>query len=217
MTKTNKRIIGITGGVGSGKTTVLRILKEEYGAKVLVADEIGHEVFDPGNKVYPEIISRFGEKIDRGTLAKIIFQDEKEKEYINSLVHPYVLDRIREEINTWESNNKDPKGIIVIETALMFESGCDKMCDEVWGILTEKRIRIQRLMDTRGYTKEHAEAIIHSQIPDEEYRKYCDQIVENNGTPEELSEKIRQVIEDAWKVCHSDGDTCQEPVTKGNR
>ena len=105
-----RKIIGITGGVGSGKSTVLNSLEKEYGAKILMADKIGHEAFEKNSDTYKKITEHFGkvildnqERIDHIKLAAIIFKNETEKEYLNKIIHPYVLDRIKDEIKKWKN------------------------------------------------------------------------------------------------------------------
>ena len=200
-----KKIIGITGGVGSGKSTVLSFLEKEYKAKVLIADRIGHTAFLKDSDTYRKIVNHFGEKIldeqgevDHPTLAQIIFQDEKEKEFINSIIHPYALDKIKTEISIWKNDPEresiDPN-LLIIETALMFETGCDKLCDEIWGVITDTNIRIDRLMKDRGYTEEKARSIIAAQISDEEIKNKCKVIVTNNTSIAETENQIRKLID----------------------
>ena len=222
-----RKIIGITGGVGSGKSTVLNSLEKEYGAKILMADKIGHEVFEKNTDTYKKITEHFGkeilddqERIDHIKLAAIIFKNETEKEYLNKIIHPYVLDRIKDEINKWKNEtginqqenikneakhkteNRKTKNesinktinLLVIETALMFETGCDKLCDEVWGVITDTEIRIERLMRDRGYSKEKAKSIIDTQLSDEELKERCKEIITNNSLISDTEKSINKLI-----------------------
>ena len=198
-----KKIIGITGGVGSGKSTVLSFLEKEYKAKVLIADKIGHTAFLKNSDTYYKIVDHFGEKIlddqgevDHTALAQIIFQDEKEKDFINGIIHPYALDKIKSEISNWRNNSeriKNNPDLLIIETALMFETGCDKLCDEVWGVITDTNIRIDRLMRDRGYTEEKARSIIATQISDEEIKNKCNEIITNNTSITETEDQIKKL------------------------
>ncbi len=207
-------VIGITGGVGSGKSTVLEILNKKYNATIYQADQLAHDAYEPETKPYQEIVEHFGSgilnknnRIDRTKLAEILFHDEKEKEYINRLIHPFVLDKIKSIINEWKNNTekikanqtieKVPDSILVIETALMYETGCDRLCDFVIGITCDESIRIQRLIETRGYTKEKCKAIIQSQISDAELYAKCDYQITNNRDIDELETQTK----DALKYC----------------
>ena len=238
-----KKIIGITGGVGSGKSTILNFLEKEYGARILMADKIGHEAFEKNTNTYKKIAEHFGneildgqDEVDHVKLAAIIFKNEIEKEYLNNIIHPFVLDRIKHEIEKWNetstSNNKDivaaskesestnkstetdkPGNIsekkdkkqesinlLVIETALMFETGCDKLCDEVWGVITDTDIRIKRLMKDRGYTEEKARSIIRTQLSDEALKEKCTEIIINNTTISNTKNQIKKLFDSCKKT-----------------
>lgn len=202
-----KRVIGITGGVGCGKSTVLSILKDHFGASVFMADDVGHEVFEKDTSTYREIVSHFGDEIIdekgeifRGALAEIIFDDEKEKDFLDGIVHPYVIGRIRESIDAWKKRveeidkNDFDLHLFILETALLFETRCDKFCDERWGVISDVNQRIERLNSTRGYSEEKSRSIILSQLSDEVIRERCDRIILNNSSKEELEEVVCQMV-----------------------
>ena len=204
-----KRVIGITGGVGCGKSTVLSILKNHFDAEIFMADDVGHEVFEKSSSSYQEIVLHFGDRILdgdgeilRSALAEIVFHDEAEKDFLDGIVHPYVIDRIRESIDVWMKriDELDPDDtedhLFVLETALMFETGCDSLCDEVWGVVSDESTRIDRLMKTRGYSEEKARSIISSQLTDEDIRMRCDRIVLNDSSKEMLEERVCWMLED---------------------
>ncbi len=189
-------IIGVTGGVGCGKSAVMDILKREYGARVLIADEIGHEVMKKGTAAFDEILSRFGKnllgvngELNRPALAQLIYSDDEKREELNGIIHPYVKSEIANRLKEWD---KEP--LVVLETALLFETGCDTFCDCVWGIHTEKEVRIERLRRTRGYTREKAETIMAKQLSEREFQQRCDAMIDNSGTPEELRMRLSQLI-----------------------
>lgn len=198
-----KRVIGVTGGVGCGKSTVLSILKRHYDAEIFMADDVGHEVFEKNSSTYQDIVSHFGEKIldengeiSRPALADIIFNDVPEKEFLDDIVHPYVMDRIRDSIEAWKKriDETDKYGsglhLFILETALMFESGADKFCDELWGVFTEDDLRINRLMTDRGYSEEKARSIFSAQLSENYLRRNCDRFILNNSSEEELEEMV---------------------------
>lgn len=189
-------VIGITGGVGCGKSTVMNLLKERYQAKVLEADELGHLAMEPGSPVYERVRETFGEdilqgdgQIDRKRLADVIYGDDRKREQLNAIVHPYVLNRIRQTLADWQ---EEP--LVCLETALLFETGCDTLCDEVWCIVTERQLRIQRLMEARGYKREKAEAIMKVQLPDEEWKRRSDVCIENNGDLNKLERRLQELL-----------------------
>ena len=189
-------ILGITGGVGCGKSTVLEILKKDYGAKVLIADNMGHEVMKKGGEAYPAVIDAFGTEVvgddgdlNRAALAELIYTDDTKREQLNGIIHPCVKEEIKRKLKEWE---REP--FIVLETALLFETGCDSMCDCIWGIEAEREVRIQRLMQSRGYTREKAEGIMKKQLSENEFRSRCDKVIENSGTTEQLRERLAHLL-----------------------
>ncbi len=190
-------VIGITGGVGSGKSFVANRIKELYNAKLLIADELGHIVTMPGDLGYQKIKERFGEDIidkegfiDRKKLADIIFNDDNARKDINDIVHPEVMSYIEKYI----SERKDKKGYIILETAIMYETGCDRFCDEVWYVYVPADIRIARLKESRGYSYDKSCAIIKKQKSDNYFIERADFVIENSGSIEELEQKLRMLL-----------------------
>lgn len=193
------RIIGFTGGIGSGKSTVLKALKDMYDADIIMADELGHLAMEKGSKTYNCMVESFGERIlnsegeiDRGSLAKVLFSDEKMLEKQNSIVHPFVKEKIREMLC---ESRKNGKSIVAVESAIMFESGCDKFCQEVWLVSAPSHIRIERLIRDRGYSYEKAEEFIKRQKSDDEYMKLCNKVIINDGDIENIYKQLRKYIE----------------------
>lgn len=190
-------VIGIAGGIGSGKSTVLGILEQEYGAYVCMADELGHRALISGTGTYQQILDMFGEEIvsksgeiDREALARIVYRDTKRLGQLNGIIHPFVLSEIKGLIDRYATDR-----LFVLETAILFETGCDRLCDEVWGVLTENEIRIRRLMESRGYSRNKAEDIMKNQISNSELAKKCDRVIVNDGEREELEQYIRECVE----------------------
>ncbi|MCR5625594.1 MAG: dephospho-CoA kinase [Lachnospiraceae bacterium] len=183
------KVIGITGGVGSGKSLVVNTLKEMLDAKVLIADDIGKELSSPGGALEDRIIAEFG-TIDRGELANIIFKDREKKKCLEDIIHPAVIGYITDVIE----ENKEREGFILLESAILFESKTDALCDEIWYIFVNKEKRIERLMKDRGYTREKCEAIIEAQKPDEYYKEKCDQTIDNSYDKIHLQEELKKVV-----------------------
>lgn len=190
-------VIGITGGVGCGKSTVMDILQQEYGAKILIADDMGHLVMEKGHPAYDEIRRQFGDEIinpdgdiNREVLSGIVYGDGEKLAVLNSIVHPYVKEEIRKKLLLWKD-----EPLVVLETAILFETGCDALCDEVWAVLTGREVRITRLMDSRGYTRKKAEEIMAKQLGEEQFRERCDRVIQNDGKPEMLRIQIKELME----------------------
>lgn len=192
------KILGITGGVGSGKSRVLYDLKNDYGAYVIEADKLAHELMQPGKKIYNRIIDEFGESIiskdepypiDRAKLGEIVFNNSDSLERLNKITHPLVKEEILKRIKSKKSDNDTE--LFVIEAALLIEDGYKEICDEIWYIWVSREERINRLMKQRGYTKEKCISIFESQKPDEFYKKYTNFTINNEKSYENSSKQLK--------------------------
>lgn len=188
-------VIGVTGGIGCGKSTVLTILKDKYNCYVIEADDVAHKLMLPYTKTYTEIVEYFGDNIlnsdntiNRQTVSKIIFEDSLKLTKINSIVHPAVKRYIVDEID----NHKEQ--IVIIEAALLIEAGYTDICDELWYVYTDNETRIKRLVEARGYSRQKVEAIIDNQLSDFEYRKNCDKIIDNSNSLESTLTQIDNLL-----------------------
>lgn len=185
-----KYILGITGGVGSGKSTVLNILEQKYNATIIQADLVAKELMKPGQASYQAVVRAFGTDIllpdgtiDRRKLASIVFGDEAKLQLLNSLTHPLVEEETRRRIEAAD-------GLIVLEAALPKEAAFGRLCDAVWYIHVPSDIRIHRLMESRGYTRENCLQIMANQLSEEEFTKLSDVVIENSGSTEETEAQI---------------------------
>ena len=181
------QIIGITGGVGSGKSTVLRYIEETWSLPVLCADDIGRAVQRRGEEGYRRIVEAFGREVvaedgelDRPRLAKVIYEDDDKRKALEAIVHPLVRKRIEAEIAAAKERQVF---CLLIESAILVEAGLDALCDELWLVRAELPVRIGRLMRDRGYTKERCEAIIRAQLPEEAFLRRCRVCIDNNADP----------------------------------
>lgn len=192
------KIIGITGGVGAGKSTVLDHLEKQYNACVLQADKIGHLVMEPGGICYEQVIALFGKQIikndktiDRKMVSDVVFAHEEMRQKLDDIIHPavksYILDKIEEQ-------KKAGCTLMIVEAALLLEDHYDAFCDKVWYIHTDQEIRIERLMSSRGYTREKAENIIARQATEGFFREHADYIIQNNGDLDETWRQIKEGI-----------------------
>lgn len=189
------KIIGITGGVGAGKSAILSYLKENHGAVIMEADKVGHLVMEPGESCYAKILQVFGkeilredETIDRGKLGAIVFQDIELLQRLNEIVHPAVKQKILSEL-TKEQEKKEKK-LFIIEAALLLEDHYDEICDEIWYIHTDAAIRAERLRASRGYDEEKIAGIMANQKTPEEFRFGCQIMIDNSG---EFADTCRQI------------------------
>ncbi len=189
-------ILGLAGGVGCGKTTVMECLEKKYSAKIIVTDKLGHLAMKKNAPVYCAIYNKYGNRIldenkeiDRKKLADIVYQSPEELAQLNQMIHPVVFSYIEEKLREWKDTP-----LIVIESAILFESGCDKYCEEVWGVITSPEIRIKRLQESRGYTKEKCLSIMEKQLSNEDLEKKCNKIIKNDGTIEELENQLQELL-----------------------
>lgn len=193
------RFIGITGGVGAGKSAILDYLKEKDNFRVMLADEIAHELMKPGTKCYERLAAEFANEdifletqgFDKGKLAKVIFTDEKKRQQLNEIVHPAVKEYVLEQA---EIEKKRNLSVLVLEAALLIEEHYDTICDELWFIYATKETRRNRLKETRGYSDAKIDGIFASQLSDEEYRKVCKVVIDNNGSLEKSYEQIEHAL-----------------------
>lgn len=188
------KIIGVTGGVGAGKSTVLNYLEKRYGAKLILADLVGHEVMEPGHEAYEQVVKVFGREIvsedktiDRKALGAIVFADEKKRMILNRIIHPAVRQEILRRLEEAELLHLS---YVVVEAALFLEENYDAFCDETWYIYTDEKIRRQRLKESRGYSDERIDQIFRSQKTHEEFQKRCLFMIDNNGSEEETFRQI---------------------------
>ena len=196
-------VIGITGGVGCGKTEVLRYLSREFSAVCLVADEIGRELMRRGGECYAPVRDLFGGSVvfrngilNRAEIAKRVFSDKGLLKKLEAIIHPAVKKEIKKRI---DAARREARPLVFVETALFFEDHYEQICDEVWYVRTDPEIRIKRLMESRGYSEEKCRAMIGNQFTDEEYAKQADRVIDNSGTEEDVRAQLRTIMEERTK------------------
>lgn len=188
------KVIGITGGIGSGKSRVLSYIEQQYKAVICQADHVAWKLQEPGQACYDKILQHFGaailnadKTINRGKLGQIVFADSDKLLLLNQIMHPivktYILDEIASEI---------AKGTtyFVLEAALLLEENYDQICDELWYIYVDEEIRRERLKESRQYGDEKIDKIMKSQLSKEEFSKRCQIIIDNNGAFEDTCYQI---------------------------
>ena len=178
--------IGITGGVGAGKSQVLTYIEENNNCKVIRADEVAHLLEEPGHKCYERIVAFLGtdilqedKTIDKRKMAAAIFTDEKKLIAINEILHPEVKTYILEQIQ--QESEKQEIDFLFVEAALLIEEHYDEIVDELWYIHADIDVRKQRLMQNRNYSEQKVADIMRGQLKEEDFRKHCKEVILNNG------------------------------------
>ena len=194
------KIIGITGGVGAGKTQILEYLNNRYGATICQTDKIGKKLQKKGNRCFDDIVACFGTEIldekgelDREKLASIVFADNDRLARLNAIVHPAVQEEVEKLAAKEKKKNTN---LFIIESALLIETNYDKMCDEVWCVHVDAATRKKRLVYTRGYDPRKVDEIIAAQLPKEEFMKHCDRVIDNSNIFEETKMQLDEIIAD---------------------
>lgn len=193
------KVIGLTGGIGSGKSLVANILRDKYKAYILDTDSIAKAQMEPGGASYEEVVSYIGDsileqdgRINRPKLASIIFADKDKRIRINEITHPIVLEHVKAEIQAVREQGKHP--YLLVETALMIEAGYDYICDEVWYVYAPEKDRRERLKRDRNYTDEKIDSIIQNQSKDEAFRRTFSKVIENIGDIKYLENQVDALL-----------------------
>lgn len=195
------RVISITGGIGAGKSEVLRVLRESFGAQIILADEVAHQLMEPEREGYQRVVAALGSSflnpdgsIHRKKLAELIFQDETALAKMNAIIHPMVWQEIQAQLT------RSDKALAAVEAALLDPDQTIKF-DEIWYVFTSKENRIRRLMAGRGYSEEKCLDIMKNQAAEEEYRSLATAVLDNNGSTEEMQAQIAALLQKGAKPC----------------
>jgi dephospho-CoA kinase len=201
-------MIGLTGGIGAGKSTVAAMLAER-GAVVIDADRVAHEVYLPGTRGHELLVERFGPDIladdgsvDRAKLGAIVFNDRQALTDLNAVIHPLVRQEVAQRLLA--ANEEDPGAVVVVEAALMTETGWTGGSGEVWTVVVDPDIAIERLVTLRGMDPIDAELRIKAQASNEERRRFATVVIENNGTLEDLE----GAVDALWRERFESRDGC---------
>ena len=203
MKQNNVKIIGITGGVGRGKSAVLDYFQSKFNACVIQTDLLAHKLEQPGEICYQKIVEEYGAQIldsngiiNRKVLGEIVFKDEAMLKKLNNIVHPQVTNAIVNIISDIKNDSSfEQTKLIIIESALLFEAKIDKLCDETWYIYTNKDNRRKRLKESRGYSDEKLDEIMKSQLDEESFFAKCSHVIDNNDDIELTYRQIREELE----------------------
>ncbi len=196
------KIIGITGGIGGGKTSILNFISAHYIAEIYYADEIARELELPGTIVYDRLVSIFGEGIledtedaliDKKKFAKVLYSDKNNLDKANMIIHPAVENYINEKMRAAVKQHETE--LFFVEAALLIESGYNDIVDEMWYIYADDETRVKRLMEDRGYTREKALSIMESQLSDKDFREKSDVIIDNSGDLKTACDQVKARLE----------------------
>jgi dephospho-CoA kinase len=189
------KLIGLTGGAGSGKSTVAKMLQEE-GAVVVDADEATHAVYEPGTPGFDSVVKEFGKqyvkdgRIDRKVLGELVFRDAAARRRLNDIVHPLVREWMAQ--RTAEAV-EGGAGVVVQDVPLLFENNLERFFSSVVLVYVPEQVQIDRLVSGRGFTREQAHAVIGAQLPIEEKRGRAHHVINNSGTVDETRAQVAAV------------------------
>ncbi|MCX8117811.1 MAG: dephospho-CoA kinase [Desulfobacterota bacterium] len=202
-------IVGVTGGAGSGKTTVSRIFQEE-GAYVIDADQIARELVQPRRQAWREIVRAFGRAIlredatiDRKRLAELVFSDPERREVLNRILHPRIKRAMEKKVRL--IGRRDPQAIVILDAPLLIETGLDREMDRVIVVTSKVRQQIERLKRRASLTEEEARRILRSQMRIGEKVKKADHVIRNEGELEETRRKAREVFQELKRLAKGEG------------
>jgi len=195
------KVIGLTGGIGSGKSTVSQLLTE-LGAVILDADKVGHEAFKPDTAAWQEVVATFGRQIltptgevDRQKLGEIVFNNPDALSQLNQIMHPRMRDMMKVQIEEYQRQGID---VVVLEAAVLIEANWTSLVDEVWVTVAPEAMVLERLKGQRGLAEEQTLARIRSQLSSEERVRHADVIINNDGDLAELRVKVKEL----WQKLH---------------
>jgi len=183
------KIIGLTGGIASGKSTVSKFLAE-LGAIIIDGDETAHRLMEPNQPIWEDVVNVFGREvlnadstIDRIKLGAIVFNDREKLQVLNQIAHPRIIAEIQNELQ--HLRHTQPDSVLVLDIPLLFEGRMDRLCDQVWVVWVPREIQIERLMDRNWLSREEAIKRIDSQMSLDAKARLADIVIDNSGTMEE--------------------------------
>jgi dephospho-CoA kinase len=196
------KLIGLTGGAGSGKSTVSDMLSE-LGAVVIDADEAAHAVYEPGSPGFDAVVSEFGEqyardgRIDRARLGELIFRDESARRRLNAIVHPLVREWMA--ARTADAALRDAD-VVVQSVPLLFENGLERLYSTLVLVYVPEDVQLRRLVEGRGLNEDRARGMIAAQMPIDEKRKLAHHVIDNTGTVEATRKQVERLWEQSLRV-----------------
>ena len=193
-------LVGLTGGIGSGKSLVAQMFKQ-LGVHLIDADELAHWAVEPGQPALKRIVESFGPEVlnpdrtlDRAKLGRLVFDHPEKRELLNSLVHPYVF--MEEERRRKEIVQKDPKAIVMFDAALLIETGSYQLMDKVILVTIDRRKQISRIMRRDGLSREEAVKRIDAQMPQSKKKRKADYIIDGGQALKAVEDQVRRIYEE---------------------
>lgn len=194
------KFIGITGGIGAGKSELLGYIQKHYKCEIYLADEVAHQVKEPGTVCFDRLVDLLGRdvvgddgRIDRAVMAGKIFADASLLQRVNDILHPAVKEFLLERLEAARSLGNVE--LFFVEAALLIEAGYGSLVDEMWYVHADEEVRRERLRRNRGYSEERIESIISRQLGEEMFRRNCDFVIDNSGSLEESCRQIDRKLE----------------------
>jgi len=191
------RIIGLIGGIGSGKSEASALLAS-MGAEVIDADKVGHAIYEPGTEGYLQVVESFGEeivgedgRIDRKKLGARVFSQPGELERLNAILHPLIRREIERRLGELEKRDVE---LAVVEAAILLEAGWRSIVHEVWAVTAAPETIRARLFEGRGLRAEEVDARVAKQMPDAERRAAADVVIENDGSRDDLRSRLAEIL-----------------------
>ena len=188
-------VYGLTGGVGAGKSEILRYIRTHYVVRAIQADEVGRELMKKGRSVYKALVREYGEgilgadgEIDRAAFSDLLFSDPEALRRANAIEHPIIRDSIKRRIARTKCSH------VFLEAALFLEGGLIPLCEAVIVATADPEIRIRRLSESRGYSEEKSRAVMARQLREEDFLRIADHVIDTGGTLEETFEKVRVLM-----------------------
>lgn len=192
--------IGITGGVGAGKTEILNYIQKHYKCEIYLADRVSEQLQEPGTDCFKALVELLGEdvktpdgQLDRGRMAERIFSDPHLLEQVNGIVHPavkvFLLDQLEKAKTAGDTE------LFFVEAALLIECGYRELVDELWYVYADETVRIRRLEKERGYSSEKITRIMSNQLSEDLFRQNCDFVIDNSGSLEESYRQVDKKLE----------------------
>ena len=195
------KVIGLTGSIGSGKSTVSQFLAE-LGAVILDADKVGHEAFKAGTEIWQEVVAAFGQQIltpdrniDREKLGEIVFGNPELLSRLNQIMHPRLYEIVKAQLEDYQ---RQGVGVAVLEAPLLIEAGWTSLADEIWVTVAPESTVLRRLKENIGLSEQQALARIHSQLSSEERVKHADVVIDTDCSLDELRARVGKL----WRGLH---------------